>query len=279
VLSADGARLAAYEGIVLRGEDCAFSMYTAYAVFEHALDNGEATRRMSGQSQFAGEIFYDRTGALFVTRYDPVFAHPIGVDGALWTGRDSAGRTTQRWGEQHRPIVALRIGPGETMPEWPTPISATGAPGGGIAVRALDDGRIAVYGATTPGRPYDWYDASGRPQAPTRTIDYRYFAIAADGSSELLSVPGLSPDAGRTGGADISSDARFFAEIVSGHIPQGVRPGGEAWDFRNELRVYENGERTLTTPVATLLAGAPTIILTLDRPPLLPTIQQPHRAP
>jgi hypothetical protein len=265
VLSSDGRRLGAFEGVMI-GDEPSRSSNVAFAIFERSIEDGTATRRSEGHDRSGGTLFYDRAGALYTRLNGPVFPHRTVIrDHVLydWQNRDDEGRWDTQWFNEVR-AFSFRILPGELLPAWPTAFPAEAR---GNLVRPLDDGRVVLFGSANPHRTTEWYDERGRPRQPTRRAQFDYVAYAADGSAEMLVADALPDGAGRTGGHDVSADGRYFAQIVS------------RTDRDNILMLYENGTLRSETRVADIATGASRLSIEPSETPIMPAVTEVHRIP
>ena len=261
VLTADGRHLATFEGVTFDNSRTGAS-YRAFAIFERSLSDGIAVRRSAGHNLLGAELSYDRAGAIYTRANHPVFPWTMVIQGAVlpsWIGRDAQGRWNYQWSRDIRGVFSFRILPGETLAEWPTPYPATGVEYGGNFVHALDDGRVVLLTSSNPLRTEDWYDARGMPRRPDRRLALNYVAYGPDGASEILVTDALPEGRGRTGGADISSDGRYLAQVVS--VP------GENRD--NALMYFDNGVLQYETSLTSIMRSAQTITIEATSTPLM----------
>lgn len=259
VLSADGARLAVAEGILPDPTMTCASASAAFAIYERALGTGAATRRTEGQSRFVQSLFYDRADALYIGAWYP--SHHVVYP--------SGERATGYWADDPNlsAIGPVRIAPGETMPIIPTPMRI-GAHGGMHAYTVLNDGRLLLSGQLSPSQPLDWYDERGRPRTRSRPIALGFVAIAADGTSETITAAPFRDGFGRTGGYGVSADTRVSAQVTR-ETRRGLDP--RAWNDTPDLfELYGRGALVFEADVATLIANAPTLTLTLGATPIMP---------
>lgn len=288
VLSADGARLAAFEGVI--GPNDIPGLVSAYGVFERSVADGRSVRRSEGYVSVAWGLHYDLRDDLILSLYQPIFArwlpHETGSHQTFtWSNSDASGRSDFSWDADIGRVYAFRLPPNETLPVWPTPYPSRGAPEGARAVRPLNDGRVVVYASLDPANSYsrnlrDWYNETGSPRTPTRQMEYGFIAYSGDGAGEVLPTLPFPENGARTGGADVSGDGRYFAQIVSDHVLRGVHTPREAqaWDSQDTLLFYDGGTLVFQARIADLLQQASTIGAQLGRDPIMPveTIE-PHR--
>lgn len=272
VLSADGTRLAAFEGVVA-GDGPPTMLNTAHAVFERTLSDGRATRRSEGHAELGGDLMYDRAGALFVRLTRPVFPHASRFSGGVlysWRGRDADGRWETQWRAETGGVEYFRLLPGETLAAWPLPFQIIGAPPHASLVRPLDDGRIALYVRDSPSSVLDWYDERGqaRPRPRAGPPPWNYVAFSDNGASEILVRTPLPEGAGRTGGADLSSNGVVFAQVVS-----QVRESPES----HTLMVFERGVISYEAPISDIVSHGRRIVVEPSDIPLVVTDSEPHR--
>jgi hypothetical protein len=269
VLSADGTRLAAFEGVIA-GDGPHNALNTAYALFERSLLDGRATRRSDGHASLIGELRYDRHDALFIRLIMPVFPHATRSRGRVyssWERRDSAGRYDWDWQRDAGNSDCFRLAPGEMLPAWPSPCAQRG----GSLVGPLDDGRLVMQVSNAPSSALEYYDERGQARRPTPRAGpapFDYVAYAEDGATEVLVRTPLPEGAGRTGGADLSSDGIVFAQVIN-----RAAEGRE----HNTLMVFERGTLVFELPVSELAAHAQHIVVSPSETPLLPEITDPHR--
>lgn len=272
VLSADGARLAAFEGVIV-GEGEYNALNTAYAIFERTLSDGRPTRRSEGHAGQVMRLAYDRRDALFIRLPNPVFPHARRYNGRLsysWRSRDAAGRWDFEWRAETGGFY-FRLLPGEMLPAWPSPaFLIPGVPRGADLVRPMDDGRVAMFVSQRPWSASDWYDERGqaRPRRAGGPLPFDYVAYAEDGTAEMLVRTPLPEGAGRTGGADLSADGALFAQVIN---RRGDHRGGHM------LMVFERGALSFEAPVAELVLQAERIVVAPSETPLMPPASQPHR--
>lgn len=269
VLSADGTRLAAFEGVIL-GNDPHTLVNTAYALFERTVSDGQPTRRSEGHASLIGNLQYDRHDALFVRLIMPVFPHATQSNGRVfysWDRRDPAGRYDWHWRREVGTSDCFRVAPGETLAAWPSPCAQRG----GSLVGPLDDGRLAMHVSNAPSNPLEFYDEHGRARRPsTRAgpLPFDYVAYAADESTEILVRTPLPEGAGRTGGADISSDGLVFAQVIN-----RAADGPSI----NVLTVFERGILAYELPVSEVVSHARHIVVAPSDTPVMPAVFEPHR--
>jgi hypothetical protein len=284
VLSADGSTLATFEGVVLGDPPYNTSTRMAYALFERSISDGHATRRSEGQVRFPPNVFYDRTGALFLGgTLEPVFIRshrlPDGRVSYYWGDGDEKNRWSWQWERDIRGVASFRLSLGEMLAVWPTPFPAHGAIDGARGMRPMNDGRVIAFVSLNNANAADWYDENGMPRTPTRELPYGHVAYDAQGASERLVTPGLPDGVGRTGGSDISADGLRFAQVVSRNLRRGVRPANEVWDSQDTLEIHNRGELVLETRVSDMTATAASIQPTVPYAALMPsTSSEPHRA-
>lgn len=268
VLSADGQHLATYEGVFVgAGQPASFNR--AYAIFERSFSDGSATQRSVGYARLGGTLGYDREGALFVRVNSAVFPTrgPTGLIG--WASHDDTGREEHQWLADIHAIFSFRILPNDTLPAWPTPFPVERISSGASLVRSLDDGRVVLYSTSNPYSSADWYDNRGRPRTPARHAQYDLVAYAGNGSGEVLVADPLPEGAGRSGGQDISSDGRYFAQVIS------RRPGQDD----HIMMWYENGVLRSETRVADIVSRASRLSIEPSDVPIIPTSAEVHRIP
>jgi hypothetical protein len=257
VLSADGRRLAAFEGVIA-GDGQPGALNIAYGIFERTLLDGRPTRRSEGHGLLPGSLKYDRDGALFILGLIvPAFPQAQRHDGRVlyhWYLRDAAGRWDYQWRRDIGHALYFRLAPGETLPAWPSPFPVTGAPRGAHLVGPLDDGRIAMQVKRPPSSPMDL--------AP-----YDYVAYAEDGTAEILVRKPVPDGAGRSG-ADLSANGVLFAQIIHAY--------GESRDH-DRFMVFERGALAFEAPIVTLVAHAQRIVVAPSDTPLTPAMSEPHR--
>jgi hypothetical protein len=284
VLSADGSTLAAFEGVVLGDPPYSMATQMAYALFERSISQGHATRRSAGQVKFAPNVFYDRTGAIYLGgTLEPVFIRslrrPDGRMSYYWGDGDENNRWSWQWGREIHGVASFRLALGDMLAVWPTPFPASGAVDGARGMRPMNDGRVIAFVSLNNASAADWYDENGMPQTPTRELPYAYVAYDAQGASERLVTPGLPQGVGRTGGSDISADGLRFAQVVSRNLRRGVHPANEVWDNLDTLEIYDRGELALETRVSEMTANAASIQPTPPYAALMRSIaSEPHRA-
>lgn len=287
VLSADGQRLAAFEGVVI-GEPPPSSPELAFALYERSVIDGSAQRRSESQTQFASRLLYDRRNALFIQGFDPVFVGatklPDGRTMHSWGHQDAAGRWSYQWNEERNAVSAFRLLPGEALPAWPTPFPDAHLPFGAHGMRLMNDGRMIVYASLDPANTranglIQWYAPNGMPRRPTRVMTYEYVAYDEEGHGEVLPSAQLPENGARTGGADISEDGRYFAQVASAHLQRGVHSPTEAWDDQSTFAFYDRGRLVFQARVADLIAGATVISPALEQTPRMPVSDTvPHSA-
>jgi hypothetical protein len=270
VLSADGQRLATFEGVVI-GDERPWNLRPAYALFERSTLDGAAVRRSDGQFLLAAELYYDRSGGLYTRTNNPVFVVQ-GTYGYSWQDRDEAGRWSYQWLRGVNSF-SFRVLPGENLPAWPQSFPSNDTSGGSL-VRPLDDGRVALYSSTNPHGAADWYDDNGMPRRPDRRAIYNIVAFGADGSQEMLVADPLPEGSGRTGGQDISSDGRLFAHVI--RRTAEIRPGDLSG---HTLMVFENGALRIERRVIDLIENAPIVTIEPREQPIMPASLEVHRVP
>ncbi|MGE0532018.1 MAG: hypothetical protein AB7G40_09245 [Hyphomonadaceae bacterium] len=271
VLSADGRRLATFEGVTFDGARLGASQ-RAFAIFERSLSDGVAVRRSAGHYLLGGDLSYDRAGAIYTRANHPVFAQTSVIQGMAlpgWVNRDAQGRWSYQWSRDIRGIFSFRILPGETQEEWPLPYPAAGVEHGGSFVQALDDGRVVLLTSSNPLRTADWYDARGMPRRPDRSPSFDYVAYEPDGAAEILIADALPEGRGRTGGADISSDGRYFAQVTS--VPGERR--------ESALMYFENGVLQHETSLTDIMRIAQTITFAASSTPVMAVPDGAHHWP
>lgn len=269
VLSADGTRLAAFEGVIV-GNGPHNGLNTAYALFERSLLDGQPTRRSDGHASLIGDLQYDRHGALFIRLIMPVFPHATRSSRGVyysWKRRDAAGRWDWDWQRDVGRADCFHLAAGEMLPAWPSPCAHRG----GSLVGPLDDGRLAMYVRNAPSSPLEYYDERGQARRPTPRpgpLPFDYVAIAEDGTTEVLVPTPVPEGAGRTGGADLSSDGLVLAQVI--------HRAAEGRD-RNTLMVFQRGVLIFELPISELAAHAQRIVVSPSEIPLMPEVSEHHR--
>ncbi|MGE0742541.1 MAG: TolB family protein [Hyphomonadaceae bacterium] len=267
VLSADGAYLATLEGVFFEGVR-PYAGVVQYALFERSVGDGGYVRRSQAYFTEPVRFQYDRDRNIFLSFLRPVFA----TEGRwLETGPD--GRSGWAWREENRQVDVFRLARGETLAAFPDPWPRD-APAGAQFVRPSDDGRVILRVSFGEANPLAWYDERGRPRRPLQFA--RGGFIVCDGEATCEEVPAaeLPEDAGRTGGEAISADRRMFAQVISRHVPRGVRRAeGPPWDFRHRLLIYDHGTPFIDVALADVLERAERV-RAVEAAPLMPGNQR-----
>jgi hypothetical protein len=216
---------------------------------------------------------YDRAGTLFVRLARPVFPHARRYGGGIlysWRARDANGRWDFQWRAETGGGEYFRLLPGETLAAWPLPFQIVGAPPHASLVRPLDDGRFALYVTDSPSSALDWYDEQGqaRPRARAGPPPWNYVAFAANGASEILVRTPLPEGAGRSGGADLSSNGVVFAQVIS-----RVRESPDT----HTLMVFERGVVSYERPISDIVSRGRRIVVAPNDNPIVVTDFEPHR--